>query len=234
MIARVLSSKSISPQRFLGTLLGIALVLVFMHLLGEWLGPSLVMIHFDMGEESTVPTWWSSVQLLLLAVLLVLLAITLRREGTQGKVLWVAALAFAFFSVDEVVMIHESITGFMKRFEAVPRFPGDYGIWILVYGVVGLVLLVWAIPGLVALRRRYRRESIGFAIGALIFIGGGVGVELVGYFTESRVLLEESMEIVGVAIMAWAVYRALYPIEVSVEIGRDLESQSATSPAVRR
>ena len=137
-----------------------------------------------------------------------------------------------FFSIDEVATVHESITGLLERFEAVPRFAGEHGIWILVYGFVGIVLIVVLMPGLVSIARTEPVNSSIFAAGAAMFLAGGVGIEIIGYFAQPMVLLEESLEIIGVAVMLLAGYRSVRGIDVGFPNGHDegASIQAAESP----
>ena len=61
-----------------------------------------------------------------------------------------------------------------------------------------------------------------------LFVLGGVGVEIVGYLTESpAVLVEETMEVIGVAVMVWATYGALGGTTIEYSAHQDLEEGSA-------
>lgn len=116
---------------------------------------------------------------------------------------------FLYFSLDEVATLHESITGVLERFEAVPRFAGEHGIWIWVHGLIGLAIPAWVLPGLIPRARAKPREAIWFAVGGGLMVLGGVVVEVTSYFVGYLVLIEETLEIVGASLMLWATYRLL-------------------------
>ena len=192
-------------------LLGVAALLALLHAIASSSGLEVLVGYLDMDDEKTVPTWWSSVQLLLLGILLGVLAYRQSgRDRRSGRALYFGSVFAVFFSLDEVATLHESVTRVLKRFESVPRFPGQHGIWILVYGILGLAVLAVTLPGLISFFRAERSVSLKFLVGAILFALGGVGVEIVGYYTDpSFVLVEETLEVIGVAVMVWAVYGAL-------------------------
>lgn len=165
---------------------------------------------FDINSEHNVPTYLSSLQLLLVALLSAWRA-EQRASGDPAHLVRfyrVMAAGFLFLSLDEVAQIHEGTTTIMASFGVTSPFPGGFGIWILVYPVlaVGLLLLVWR--GFLA----FLAEAPGrpaFFLGALLFVGGGVLVELGSYFFASPgeasqfyfVLVEESLEFAGEILM---------------------------------
>ena len=197
-------------SRVMRLLSAIVAFLVMMHLIAEASGLDVLRSQWLLGRESSFPTWWSSFQLAVLSALL--WAVSRRyadRAPQAARSLAIGAASALFFSVDEVATIHESITGVLERFDFVPRFAGEHGIWILVYGAIGLVLLAYLVPGLAAIVREEPANALWFSVGAAMFVAGGVGVEIIGYFSGPLILLEETLEIVGVSVMVIAVYRTL-------------------------
>ncbi|GBD86012.1 hypothetical protein BMS3Abin02_02434 [bacterium BMS3Abin02] len=106
-----------SPSWFLVTQLSIIAFLVGMHLLVRSTGSHSLFETFSLNSEASVPTWFSSAQLLLLAALLLLLAGSERRMGRLGGVraAMVLALAALYFSIDKTAGFHVAITGFLRR-----------------------------------------------------------------------------------------------------------------------
>ena len=148
-----------SPRALLVVLLGVAAFLAAMHVLSNVVSVFDVLLdHFDLNLEQSIPTWWSSVQLLALGVLLGLLALNQFDDDRRTtRSLYLGSLIAIFFSADEVATLHESLARALEGYGAIPRFSGDQGIWILVYGVLGLATLVLglllAATGVVLLRR---------------------------------------------------------------------------------
>jgi hypothetical protein len=64
-------------------------------------------IHFDLGGEGNVPTWWSSTLLLAVAGVCAVLAATAAAASTRRY--WaVAAAVFALFSMQDVARVHKA------------------------------------------------------------------------------------------------------------------------------
>ncbi len=210
MVQQSIRVPLVATRRVVTLLLAVIGVLVVLHLVAVASGLEVLQRALSVDNEASVPTWWSSLQLAALATLLW----TLRRRYLPGslpasRALGVGAVTAAFFSLDEVAAIHESVTGVLERFDFIPRFSGEHGIWILVYGIVGVVVLGALLPGLVAVARSEPRTAAVFGFGAALFVGGGVGIEILGYFGEPMVLLEEALEMIGVAVMISAVHASL-------------------------
>lgn len=209
--SHVVEATRPSSGALLVTLLAIDGALALAHVVVPLSDIQILIGYFDVNQESSIPTWWSSIQLLALSFLLALVArANSDRDRGYGRLFWVGSATAVFFSADEVAMLHESITAALSRYDAVPRFAGDHGIWIFVYGVVGIITLSLIMPGLIRFVRTEKRASIRFFVGGGLFVLGGVGVELVGYYVEpSLSLAEETLEMVGAAVMVWAIYGLL-------------------------
>ncbi|MCP4471152.1 MAG: hypothetical protein GY815_10780 [Gammaproteobacteria bacterium] len=153
---------------------------------------------FDLDEEESLGTWFSSAMLLFAALLFNAQAVRLRAAGDQMHRWWfVLALGFALMSVDEVVGLHELINTLY-----------DETLW------AGLSAAIVALVGLgfLPFLWRYRvRTSVLFLLGGLLFSGGSVGVEQLsgtdinslGYNMLTG--LEEGMEMSGVILSIYAV-----------------------------
>ena len=175
----------------------------------------------DLDGEMNLPTWFSSGQLFLLAALLFVIS---RRESARhrpivARAVGMLSLTFAFFSLDEVATIHERINANLEKYAAVPRFAG-VGIWIFVYGALAVVILAIVAPGLWQYARANRSRALRFCMGAVIYLTGAVGLEILFYehvFVGSlEVLVEECMEMGGVSVMIWACLLDLQttPVEI--------------------
>ncbi len=153
---------------------------------------------FDLDEEESLGTWFSSAMLFFAALLFNAQAVRLRAGGDQMHRWWfVLALGFALMSVDEVVGLHEWINTLY-----------DETLW------AGLSAAIVALVGLgfLPFLWRYRvRTSVLFLLGGLLFSGGSVGVEQLsgtdinslGYNMLTG--LEEGMEMSGVILSIYAV-----------------------------
>lgn len=130
----------------------------------------------DLAAEGSIPTWYASAQLLLAALLLGLITTNKRRQRDSYRLAWAAlAVGFAYLSLDEAAEIHE-MWGLM-----VGDSVGQTGIFYYQWVVVALVLL----PVLLLVFWRFlahldSRTRFGMVLSGVVFLGGAVGLELVG------------------------------------------------------
>lgn len=206
-----------------GVLVAVNVVLVTVYLVHVGQGESsyLLRVMFDMDGEGTLPAWFSSGQMLLSGALL-LFAATAGREqrpghtpaGTVAVSPWFLAAVgggFCFLSADEVVGIHETMTVALYRFEALPRFSGNHGMWIPVYVAAGGLFVAATAKHWLALVRADRLGTIWLVAGALLFLAGAAGLEILSYgdlrVDENRrlytlqVAAEETVELFGTSAM---------------------------------
>lgn len=162
---------------------------------------------FDLDREGNVPAWFSSVTLCLPAVLLAIIGWAERRRRAPYAWHWLfLAVVFAGLSLDEAVGLHElSITPLRAALHT-----------------GGVLHFAWVIPGagfvaivgityfrfVLALPPPSRR---GMLIAALLYLGGALGLELVGAALTAAgrsdsvgyslaVLAEETLEMTGVVV----------------------------------
>jgi hypothetical protein len=166
---------------------------------------------FDINRESNVPTWFSSVELLLGAAGLAWIAHGCRALGRPFARHWgFLALVFAFLSMDEVAMVHDTISGMITaRIDTggVLRYA-----WVVPYGVAVLALgacylrFFWHLP---------LRSRALFALAATLYVGGALGFEMISGWWESHhaggvasltlTSIEETGEMLGSATFVYAV-----------------------------
>ncbi len=126
--------------------------------------PWLVRGLFDVDEEESVPTWFSSMVLLLTAFYLTFVSlIKLRVSDLQARSWASLSLGFFFLSIDEVAGFHEAINSVMDASWAVPG------------GLLALILLFTFAK---FLRTLPGWTSRGFIFAGAIYVGGAIGVEL--------------------------------------------------------
>lgn len=173
-------------------LLGIHIILTVMHYRIVEL-PWLLRELFDVDEEESVPTWFSSSLLLLTAVVLFLIAHLSRQGKDRYAIYWLGlAVGFTFMSVDEIAGFHETLNSITQTSWAVPGM-----ILALLIGLLYLKFLS-SLPASVAVR---------FMMSGAIFVGGAVGVELA---TEPY-LYEDALDTLA--------YNLWTPVEEGMEMG---------------
>lgn len=203
-----------APVRIAALLYTVNVALVVLHLAFVWLDPVSIPFRalLNLDAEGTIPAWYTSAQLLIIGLLFILAAS--RRPPGAAVAPWFLLLigaGFVFLSMDEVAGVHETTTLVLKRFESLPRFKGDHGIWIPIYLLTGASIVAVTAKSWVRLFRAHRRGVLVIGLGALLFLLGAVGMEVYSYeaLREPRnyrpymvgVAVEEGLEMFGVSTM---------------------------------
>jgi hypothetical protein len=205
------------------------------------------------GAEASIPAWFSSSLLLLCGLMLLWIAAEHRRR-TRGGAFWWAALGLIFLvlSVDEAAALHEmaspAFLGLVEQLAAtfggpfvyLARKPG-YA-WAFPALLLTVALGIGCLSFLRTLPSRTRRS---FILAGGLFVGGAIGVELIGgrysgEFGPDNVAfvlvltLEETLEMVGLAVFAYALLAYVQGEFGAMEVafgGRSDARQSSRVPA---
>ena len=194
-------APAVLPGRWSVAALAVVLGLVLLHLLGvllrrdgaEFPVSELLLRLVDLNGERTLPAWFSTILLLLVAQASWLLAGTSAATGRGRWVGYERALAaiFVFLSIDELTSIHETTTTPLRTALGLGG--------ILTYAWVVLYVPLVVVVGLV------------YASG-LLYVGGAAGVELAGaglaaagekdsWAYTAAVVFEETGEMLGALLM---------------------------------
>jgi len=191
---------------------------------------------FDLGREVSIPTWYSSIQLFVVASLLIIFAYAkVEKKHMASWVLVFLPLVFVALSVDEIVQIHEWL-----GIETDIFLPGGSrkntpfhitGIWMFVIGIpffIMMLSLVFYLKRYVKVRPNIIKKYI---VGLIVFLVSACALDLLSNFTISRtpsllettatvyaiqVCFEELGEMVGVTIIMWATYDLLISYNISL------------------
>jgi hypothetical protein len=167
----------------------------------------------DVDREASIPTWFSTIQLFAIGLLLLVQA----KAAKQLRIyLFILGLGFLFLSVDEAAAIHEKVIDAAKRLKAGwllrLTFNGSHGAWMVPYVFVGLVSLFVGYRPLLFIWRSFRREAALVAIGLVLFGLGGIGLEILSFEFEGAasdtaynwtVAGEEFLEMAGMSIVLY-------------------------------
>lgn len=176
----------------------------------QW-GP--IRLFLDLNREPSIPTWFSSVQLFAIAILVLFLA---RCSRQLRPYLIIFGLGFMFLSMDEAAIIHEKIIDSAKRLNwqwlLWLTFMGSHKAWMVPYVVIALLLVLFCYRFFIIAWRNFRQEASLVAIGLTIFGIGGIGLELLGFYFEDypsetpyalTVAGEEFLEMAGMTIVLY-------------------------------
>jgi len=132
--------------------------------------------EFNVDAESNVPTYFSSLMLLMASILLGIIAIY--KNKTKGSFIlhWsVLSIIFFILSLEEIVGFHERLSAILGRTR---------------WEYTGYFHYAWTIPGLivvcifVALYFKFwmnlpQKTRLLFLISGLLYVGGAIGFELI-------------------------------------------------------
>lgn len=184
------------------------------------------LLLFNMGEEISIPTWYSQTILLAAGIIAIVIAYARKNNGRKDSFFWlILGIIFAGLSIDEGSQIHELSTRPVREYLVTEGTWLHFG-WII-FGLIAVVLF-----GLFFFRFWLRLPSttkILFLIAATFYVGGFLGVEMIGgwyvsnygeNYTYSLISsLEEWMEIFGVTVFIYALtdYMKNHKISLRVE-----------------
>ncbi len=161
--------------------------------------------------EANLPTWYSSMALLMASFILCLIALSKRFQADRFTFHWFFLSGLFFLlSVDEVATIHECAIEPMRRLidaQGVLHYA-----WVIPGGI--FVLIVGAIMSRFLIALPARTRNLFLTAGA-VFVGGAIGVEMISaYHAYSHgeknllysliITFEEAMEMLGVIIFIHA------------------------------
>jgi hypothetical protein len=207
----------VSPQRIRTLLFTAVFVLVALHM--AMLAGGLPMpqegtslrARFNLDGEGNLPAKYATLQLLMASGLLLMLFIEARRACRGRAWHWlVLASVFTFLAFDEYYSIHERLSLPMQQLLGsgrVLRFA-----WVLPYGALVAMFAAAFLRFWRDLPQRARREV---ALAAAVYVGGALGMEIIGSLISTHlgeeslpyaleVLVEETMELVGIALFITA------------------------------
>lgn len=191
----------------------IAIVLVLLSSLGQIIKYTIGNDHllgftplFSLNGELNFPSYFSA-GLHAFSAMLLLIVFSLKRNTIDGIYWLVLAVGFFYLSIDEAFSFHEGLSAPVQKLFGHARLSGFYLMaWalpgVLIAGIVGLSYLKF-------LMRLAPATRNAFLISAAIFLGGALGMEMIGswymeaYGYENPVYptmwtIEESMEMGGI------------------------------------
>jgi len=170
---------------------------------------------FDLDREFTIPAWFSTIQLFILGLIALAMCSQNNYSLPPSKTaMTVFGLGFVFLSIDEASAIHEKLTYAFYNNPYVPYFNGTHGIWIVIYGALAILLILLFHKDIIAVWKTYRRESLLFIFGMIVFLAGAGGAETITFFQIDKsdpiiytieVIAEEFLEMSGVTLVLGSV-----------------------------
>lgn len=168
---------------------------------------------FHLDSEVSIPKMFSVLQLVLASLLLAWIAAGVKHETRVLRHGWWALSAgFLYMAVDEGAAIHEMLSLVVRRFGGAGLLGGTDFSWVVIGAVLVLGAFIYFIPFLRALPRVL---CVRFVVSGAVFVGGALGMELLGGMMATSIgqenpgylvvlALEEGMEMFGVAMFVRA------------------------------
>ena len=171
---------------------------------------NVITAILSVDNERSIPTWYSAFGLLTCAILLSFVAYLAKQKNERFLRHWqLLSLIFIYLSLDEALSFHERLIRPVRGFLGTEGFL--YFAWVIPAAVLLSVFLVGYLSFLAALPKRVRQL---FLIAGSVFVGGALGMEMVGgkilslQLPEAIYVLcvtcEEFLEMLGVIIFLYA------------------------------
>jgi hypothetical protein len=172
---------------------------------------------FDLDSEMNLPTFFSTVLILINALLFYVLWL-LKHSDKEPRVVWLFfSLVFVFLAMDEYCSIHEKVGVVFRYILHLPAKGYIYLTWVVPYGLlVGLISFYFY---------KFWRQLTPyikwwFFISAFTFLLGSVGFEMVGERIAQQysnadisykivMILEESLEMVGQILLEYTLLKLI-------------------------
>ncbi len=217
-----------SPKKVALVLILVAVFLTLISAIAQYIALSLGITNsrtfglLFVGEDESVPAWYSSMLLLLCSVLLAVTAYAKKVAGDRYSLHWMALSAiFLFLSVDEGIRIHEKMAPLGRLILEGAGLSGSFVIraWVVPGAILVLIVTLAYLRFLVALPHKTRNL---FFLAGLLFVGGAMGMEMLSDFyvnlfggvenmSLSQIVVriaipyaEESLEMLGVIVFIYA------------------------------
>ena len=164
---------------------------------------------FDFNTEANIPTLYSSFAIIVASVLLLLIALEHKRQGSS-YLPWIGlSIIFLFLSIDEIASIHERFTGPTR--ESLNTSGLLYYAWVIPYGIAVGVFVISYLKFLISLPKKI---MFLFVFSGSVFVSGAIGFELLGgrhvelygnnnFVTSVFYTCEEFLEMLGIAIFIY-------------------------------
>jgi hypothetical protein len=179
---------------------------------------------FDFNTEMNIPSFYSSVALLISCVLLFLIA-QINQKTNSPYYSWLGlSIIFLFLSIDEISSIHEGFGRHVKQLISTSGFL--YYSWVIPYTIAVIIFFLVYIRFLLSLSLKIRTL---FICSGGIFLTGAVGFEMLGgrqdqlygattflytiYYT-----IEELLEMFGIALFNFTLLTYLFDDDTPVNL----------------
>lgn len=189
---------------------------------------------FFVDAELNIPTFFSSLLLLIASQLLLTIWVLERRKPRAHAIMWlVLSVGFLLMAADEALSLHEALMVPTRQVFGEGIYHTFHFPWIVPATFLVMILIPFFLKFLMRLERSTRTV---FLIAGVIYLTGAIGFEYLGglyaehhgiqNLTYSMIAtVEESLEMTGVIVFIWALLRHMQDAyrQVAFLIGRPSE-----------
>lgn len=179
---------------------------------------------FNLDIERNIPTFYSTLLLLISASLLMVITKHVKANSRDHLLQWTAlTIGFLFLSYDEAFSLHERLVAPMREIIGMKSLGVFHFAWVVVALIILPFLGLFFLRFLLSLPATWRKR---FLLAGTIYLGGAVGMELIGGWYVERVYrdgfyyilatIEESLEMIGVIIFIDALIKVCVDKEITI------------------
>lgn len=211
---------AIDPSRVLRVLVITIAALVVLSTLGQLMvfylpdfplrDPIAILLSVD--KEQSIPNLYSTLMLIVSSLLFAIIAHASRRAGRPFARHWAAlAIVFSWLALDEFASVHELSEPPIRSLLGIRSGP-LYFAWVI---PAAIAVVIFGIAFVRFVRHLPRPTRHGLLLATILYIGGAMGVEIVGssYLTAHGLhpdmiyvlmfTVEETLEMLGVAVLVY-------------------------------
>lgn len=227
----------IHVKKLITLLFIVLIILILLHLIAMtvlYAQPETNLVKilklFHLDEEANFPTYFSALLFIISSALLLFIGKSNSSSEINPKYWIVLSLIFLFFSIDEIVQLHEKLSNVIHQklqIGGLLRFS-----WWIIYSVFIIAIFSFYVKFLAQLPNRIKRI---FLISALVFILGSIILEIVGVYIYSSEndtktssfyiisTIEEILEMIGLVIFIYGllIYISMKTRKIIIKIESD-------------
>lgn len=171
---------------------------------------------FYVDMEKNIPTFFSVLLLIFSSLLLAIITLINRKKRTVHVLKWaILSSGFMYLAYDEAFQVHEKLIKPIRILLGGDNLGVFYFAWVIPGIALVLVLALFFLRFMLHLPTKTR---LSFLVAVILFIGGAIGVELIGgRYAELNgtqnlmysmiATIEESLEMGGLIVFIWALLR---------------------------
>ena len=176
----------------------------------------MLVLLFHLDHERNIPTYFSVLLILFAALLLALIAALSAKQKLPHVSKWIIlSCGFMYMAFDEAFQLHERLIRPISVMLGEKNLGIFYFAWVIPAMILVLILGLFFLKFLLHLPMTVR---LRFLIAATLYLGGAIGIELIGgrhaelhgeeNLTYSIITtIEESLEIAGLIFFIWALLK---------------------------